>query len=220
MAFCIKCGTQVGDTDKFCGGCGAVQEHAAAGEGNSSSASEAPSGAAKAASGPKEWLNSLDNKWLKVSENDADIELYLRGLSWEKENQSRMLILNLTVPTVKNNIDLCLLNSSPKEVNSVKQAKEFYQNPNNYLAFGELKGGIDPAGADEHWKTARTALNRIQVAFSEFGLQPELFFIGAAIEKKMATEIWGMLENNQLANAANLTNEMQLTSIARWICNI
>lgn len=167
-----------------------------------------------------EWLNALDNKWLKVSDNDMDIELYLRGLSWGKENQSRMLILNLTVPAVKNNIDLCLLNASPKEIKPSKQAKEFYQNPNNYLAFGELKGGIDPAGADEHWKTAQSALTRIQTAFSKIRLNPELFFIGASIEKKMATEIWNMLENNQLANVANLTNEIQLNSIARWICNI
>ena len=75
MAFCIKCGTQVGDTDKFCGGCGAVQEHAAAGEGNSSSASEAPSGAAKAASGPKEWLNSLDPK-------TASMLCYIPVIGW------------------------------------------------------------------------------------------------------------------------------------------
>jgi hypothetical protein len=25
-------------------------------------------------------------------------------------------------------------------------------NRDNYLSIGELKGGIDPAGADEHWK--------------------------------------------------------------------
>lgn len=91
-----------------------------------------------------EWLHSLNNKWSVSAENDADIELYLRGLSWQKDEQCRTLIFNLTVPTVKNNIDLCLLDCSSKQINK-KQAKEIYRNPNVYLAFGELKGGIDPS---------------------------------------------------------------------------
>lgn len=166
-----------------------------------------------------EWLHSLNNQWATATENDADIELYLRGLSWQKDEQCRTLIFNLTVPIVRNNIDLCLLNCSSTQINK-KQAKEIYQNPNNYLAFGELKGGIDPAGADEHWKTARTALIRIHSAFATINLKSELFFVGAAIERKMATEIWTMLEDDSISNAANLTNELQLNSLARWLCNI
>jgi hypothetical protein len=34
------------------------------------------------------------------------------------------------------------------------------------IALGELKGGIDPGGADEHWKTAQAAFNRIRQAFT------------------------------------------------------
>ncbi len=166
-----------------------------------------------------EWLHSLNNQWAASTENDADIELYLRRLSWQKDEQYRTLIFNLTVPTVKNNIDLCLLKCSSTQINK-KQAKEIYQNPNIYLAFGELKGGVDPAGADEHWKTARTALIRIHSAFATINLKPELFFVGAAIERKMATEIWSMLEDDSLSNAANLTNELQLNSLARWLCNL
>lgn len=167
-----------------------------------------------------EWLHSLDNNWLKSSKDDSDIELHLRGLSWKKDEHFRTLVFNLTVPTVRNNIDLCLLNCSPRELENKKQAKEIYLNPPNFLAFGELKGGIDPAGADEHWKTARTALIRIETAFSKINLKPELFFVGAAIEKKMSTEIWNMLENKTLANAANLTKEFQLNSLAHWLCNL
>jgi hypothetical protein len=166
-----------------------------------------------------EWLNSLDGQWSKSTENDADIQLALRGLSWQKDGKCRTLIFNLTVPTVKNNIDLCLLDCAASQINK-KQAKEIYQNPNLYLAFGELKGGIDPAGADEHWKTARTALIRIQTSFATINLKPKLFFVGAAIERKMATEIWNMLENDSLENAANLTDETQLNSLARWLCNL
>jgi hypothetical protein len=166
-----------------------------------------------------QWLHSLNNQWSKAAEDDADIELYLRGLSWQKDNYCRTIIFNLTVPAVKNNIDLCLINCSSTQLDK-KQAKEIYQNPKNYLAFGELKGGIDPAGADEHWKTARTALLRIQSAFATINLKPKLFFIGAAIERKMATEIWSMLQDNSLSNVVNLTNEIQLNSLAHWLCNI
>jgi hypothetical protein len=166
-----------------------------------------------------QWLHSLNNQWSKAAEDDADIELYLRGLSWQKDNLCRTLIFNLTVPAVRNNIDLCLVNCSAAQLDK-KQAKEIYQNPHNYLAFGELKGGIDPAGADEHWKTARTALIRIHSAFAKIKLKPELFFVGAAIERKMATEIWTMLKDGSLSNAANLTNEIQLNSLARWLGNI
>ena len=47
-----------------------------------------------------------------------------------------------------------------------------------------------------------------------------MFFVGSAIERKMATEIWSMLEDNSLTNVANLTNELQLNSLVRWLCSI
>jgi Restriction endonuclease BsobI len=165
------------------------------------------------------WLNER-KKWAKSVESDENLEFSLRGLSWKNEKESRTLLFNLTVPTVKKNIDLCLLNCSSTDIQKNKQAKEFYKNPNNYLAFGELKGGIDPAGADEHWKTARTALDRIRTSFLKLNLRPDLFFIGAAIEKQMSDEMWSMLEHNSLSNAANLTDESQLNAIARWLCSI
>jgi hypothetical protein len=95
-----------------------------------------------------------------------------------------------------------------------------YQSPETYLALGELKGGIDPAGADEHWKTARTALERIRQAFENLGYSPMTFFVGAAIEPKMAGEIWAELEAGSLANAANLTDDRQLASLAGWLCAV
>ena len=88
------------------------------------------------------------------------------------------------------------------------------------MAVGELKGGIDPAGADEHWKTARTALERIREAFQQTGAAPATFFIGAAIERKMAEEIWRQLEAGVLDNAANLTNDTQVASLSRWLCTL
>ena len=85
---------------------------------------------------------------------------------------------------------------------------------------GENSGGIDPAGADEHWKTARTALARLQQAFARSGHAPQTFFIGAAIEKRVADEIWNQLEDGTLSNAANLTDNDQIIFISRWLCNL
>lgn len=165
-----------------------------------------------------QWLHSINKRWAQMTVDDVDIELNLRGLNWQQNDQNRTLIYNLSVPFMKNNVDLCLFNCSPKELTFT--AKVVYNSPELYVALGELKGGIDPAGADEHWKTARTALNRIQNAFSNYGLKPHTFFIGAAIEKKMASEIWHQLENGTLENAANLTDDNQIASVSRWLCNL
>lgn len=86
--------------------------------------------------------------------------------------------------------------------------------PDTILACGELKGGIDPAGADEHWKTAKAALERVELFYKNSNKQiPKLIFIGAAIEIVMANEICTMLENGKLFAAANLTNKVQLDAI-------
>jgi type II restriction enzyme len=163
---------------------------------------------------PYRWLHATNNTWTQMSDEDANIELHLRGLSWGKGRRQRTVIYNLTVPFVKNNVDLCLFNCNPEKL------RDHIRAPTAYLALGELKGGIDPAGADEHWKTARTALIRIRAVFAQDGLKPHTFFIGAAIAKKMAQEIWTDLETGTLENAANLTADDQMASIARWLCNL
>jgi hypothetical protein len=162
-----------------------------------------------------QWLHSVSRIWAPMPDEDPDIELYLRGLWWRKGNKDRTLLFNFTVPLVKNNIDLCVLDCSPDHLSPA-----VYSSPKSYVALGELKGGIDPAEADEHWKTARTALSRIQQAFGAHGAKPHLFFIGAAIEKKMSVEIWDQLKQGALENAANLTAEKQLVSVSQWLCNL
>jgi type II restriction enzyme len=161
------------------------------------------------------WLHSETCTWAMAPQEDADVELYLRGLTWKNGSTCRTLLYNLTVPLVKNNVDLCLFDCSQEEIGKV-----IYTSANAYVALGELKGGIDPAGADEHWKTARTALNRIQAAFAAKRVRPRTFFIGAAIEAKMASEIWELLKNGTLDNAANLTEDDQIASITRWLCSL
>ncbi len=162
-----------------------------------------------------QWLRSGTNTWAELPKDDADVELSLRGLCWDTGKGPRTLLYNITVPFFRNNVDLLLFDCS-----AVDLTREVIETPSAYIALGELKGGIDPAGADEHWKTARTALNRIREAFSERELKPHTFFIGAAIATKMGKEIWEMLKRGRLENAANLTDEDQLTSVSKWLCTL
>ena len=85
---------------------------------------------------------------------------------------------------------------------------------------GELKGGIDPAGADEHWKTANTALERIRTGFVSVGVDIKTSFVGAAIENAMSIEIYEQLKRGVLSNAANLTDNNQLTEYCKWLLNL
>jgi len=161
-----------------------------------------------------DWLSTKSNTWIHGTEDDPDIELDANGLSWSNGHQNRTIRYNLTVPFLKKNVDLCLFNCR------YQAFSVGYRNPAFYVALGELKGGIDPAGADEHWKTARTSLSRIKLAFESNGFSPHLFFVGAAIENSMAEEIWNQLEEGTLSNAANLTDANQVASLCRWLCNL
>ncbi len=163
------------------------------------------------------WLDSRAKKWIEKTDDDSDIELHLKGLNWSFKNKHRTLVYNLTIPLTRKNVDLCLFSCRPTEMILGKNENSTHYKPEKYIALGELKGGIDPAGADEHWKTANTALERIRTAFAQESLSPYTFFIGAAIEKSMAVEIFEQLENKTLSNAANLTKEEQLISICKWL---
>ncbi|MEP6518991.1 type II restriction endonuclease [Microcoleus vaginatus] len=167
------------------------------------------------------WQHSKTKKWISMTNDDTEIELSLRGISWESELGNRTLIYNLTVPLVRSNVDLCLFNLAPTElVASQSSAIDPSMVAPYVIALGELKGGIDPAGADEHWKTAQAALNRIREAFFRVGHSPLTFFVGSAVATRMAGEIWHQLENGTLTNAANLNEENQVASICRWLCNL
>jgi len=164
---------------------------------------------------PYYWLHKASDLWTSMPDDDSDIEQSVRGISWTSAAGERTLVYNLTVPLFKNNVDLCLFGCNPGEY-----CKALINAPDRYIALGELKGGIDPAGADEHWKTARTAITRIRSAFATKGLSPHVFFIGAAIEARMSVEIWDLLVNGTIENAANLTNEDHIASVTRWLCSL
>jgi hypothetical protein len=164
-----------------------------------------------------QWLDNKSKKWEENLSNDFAIEEKLKALLWKTpRGKSRILSFNLNIPIVKNNIDICLFNADIKTYNNGK----IVNTPNKILMLGELKGGIDPAGADEHWKTGNTALNRIRSSFEKNNLQILTSFIAAAIEKKMAMEIFEQLKNKTLSCAANLTIDAQVVHYCKWLMEI
>lgn len=165
-----------------------------------------------------QWKDADTNAWLARPKDDTGIEKRIKGFSWSKNNSPRLLIMNITVPLIKKNVDLSILQGTIDDLQSSEQS--LIHDNRKYIALGELKGGIDPAGADEHWKTANSALNRIRTGFAKKKLIPQTFFVGAAIENSMASEIFKQLQNGTLNNAANLTNDEQLTAVCDWIVNL
>lgn len=165
------------------------------------------------------WMDNDSYKWHLKPSNDADLEKKIKALYWESSSVPRIMVLNVNVPIVQKNIDISILEGGYEEltIKGMGSKTSVHRENNKYIALGELKGGIDPAGADEHWKTANTALGRIRSSFKRIKMNPETFFIGASIENSMADEIFGQLKKKVLDNAANLTEDEQLTFVCDWI---
>lgn len=164
------------------------------------------------------WRDSKTDKWLNGDVHTVDIETSANAISWRIGKQYRVLIFNIVVPIVKKNVDVSLLNCDENNIELGTKAAYFY--PEKYIALGELKGGIDPAGADEHWKTANSALERIKKSFAKKKLRPYTFFVGAAIEKAMADEIFYQLQHGKLSCAGNLTIDEHLVEVCGWLINL
>lgn len=70
----------------------------------------------------------------------------------------------------------------------------------------EVKGGADPAGSDEHWKTATKALDRVLDAAEETGRpKPKLSFIATIIVDRVALEAQKWIDDGKLVSVYNLT---------------
>ena len=163
------------------------------------------------------WLNNQTRKWEEKPINDFSIEEQLKALSWKNaKRENRTLAFNLNIPIVKNNIDICLFASDIEKYDNGK----IVNTPNKILMLGELKGGIDPAGADEHWKTGNTALNRIRESFAKHNLKIDTSFVAASIERKMASEIFVQLQSKTLSKAANMTVDVQLVNYCDWLLKL
>lgn len=158
----------------------------------------------------------LASALLKELDGSADLEVKrspatekIQRISW----RGRRLLFDVKPKLIGKSVDVILL-AGREGVSEITLLEE----PASYLACGELKGGIDPAGADEHWKTANSALNRIRKVLKR--ACPPLFFIGAAIEPQMAKEIFGELQKENLAHAANLTVDAQVHDLASWLVSL
>ena len=161
---------------------------------------------------------STDSKhWTNVDKNAVGAEVNVKALHWININGERILVFNAKIPTVNKNIDICLFSSTIDEYDRGRIVRR----DERAIMFGELKGGIDPAGADEHWKTGNSALNRIRSRFADAGY-PKMMtsFVGAAIEYSMAEEIYSQLNDGILTNASNLTNNNQLIEYCNWLIEL
>ena len=163
------------------------------------------------------WMDFKTKQWFNNKKSALVAGHRIRAIFWDNDKPKNLLI-NFTIPFVKKNIDFTIIEHSKKIDYTLKT--EILSNPDIYIALGELKGGYDPAGADEHWKTANSALDRIRIAFSKLSHTPQTFFIGTAIEKSMAIEIFDQLNSNKISRAVNLTNDNQLTDICLWIISL
>lgn len=163
------------------------------------------------------YYNKTSKTWLTEKNYSIDQVPDIRSIQWTlKTKEKRQLIYNLTVPIVKKNIDLVVLNCHINELTG-EEFKNIIKNANNYEIIGELKGGIDPAGADEHWKTASTALSRIRENFKKHNINIPIVFIGASIESSMSKEIFNHYSSGEITNCANLTVDNQFISLCNWL---
>ena len=160
-------------------------------------------------------LKRKERTWKTLSYEEAfDIAEDIKAITWKNGSKARVLLLNATIPSVRNNVDISLFNGDENAYNNGK----IVNHDQLAIMFGELKGGIDPAGADEHWKTGNTALERIRAAFEGYKIKTS--FIAASIESKMASEIFAQLQSKTLAKAANITIDEQLTEYCQWLISL
>ena len=76
----------------------------------------------------------------------------------------------------------------------------------DFVWAAEVKGGADPAGSDEHWKTATQALNRILTASQATGRSsPALAFIATILVERVALEAQKWIDEGKLTASYNLT---------------
>lgn len=183
-----------------------------------------------------QWLHRGHTRW--QAGNTLWDCMVVKALAWTVEGRPRILVFDFLAPFItseydvvaaqangdsrpaSHNVAICLLHSTPEQYRSKAKRPMVVRDAEFYVALGELKGGIDPAGADEHWKTANAHLSRIRRSFDALESTPQLFFVGNAIEASMAGEIWNQLENGGLSNAANLTVDRQAVSLVSWLCNL
>lgn len=160
-------------------------------------------------------FHQKNGKWLPSGLYNFSAAEEIHAIQWTLGGYDRTLVYNLTVPGIggrNKNVDIVVLNLLAEDI-SARALKDIMADSKTLHLMGELKGGIDPAGGDEHWKTARGALERIREAYKK----AYVIYAGAAIEKSMSKEIFTQLQTGQLDYAANITNADQLAALCAWV---
>ena len=84
----------------------------------------------------------------------------------------------------------------------------------------EVKGGADPAGSDEHWKTATQALGRVLEAAEKTGRpKPKLSFIATILVDRVAIEAQDWIDKGKLVSVYNLTKISESAAELRKFLN-
>ncbi|MBN1148631.1 MAG: hypothetical protein JXA78_15335 [Anaerolineales bacterium] len=98
---------------------------------------------------------------------------------------------------------------SEKESKSYKIGPDFHSTTDGsdtMIWVAELKGGADPAGSDEHWKTATQALGRVIEASARAGkIKPKLSFMATILVERVASEAQQWVNEGKLTSVYNLT---------------
>ena len=152
--------------------------------------------------------------------NDAEKLPEAKSIAESKKVQkiewhNRLLLFDKKPGLVRKNVDMILLDASSRRGERILLTERAC-----YLACGELKGGIDPAGADEHWKTARAALDRVAAVLLPNSGSPPSSSSARPSKTSMAEEIFDWLQGGKLAHAANLTVQRQVDDLASWLANL
>lgn len=134
----------------------------------------------------------------------------VKSVSWA----GRCLLFNFT-PFTERNLDILLVAADgDAEARTLARA-----GASSWLAFGELKSGVDAAGADERWKTASGMIYRTRRKLRGYASVP-IFFAARTIQRIMAKEIRADLKSSKLACAANMTKPDQRTDLADWLTGL
>jgi hypothetical protein len=158
------------------------------------------------------FINYIENYF---KNNNINYDIISKNNNIQKIYTDKLVILFNKKPNfIGKSVDFMVLKKYEDGSYDIEDHKQ-------YISAGELKSGIDPAGADEHWKTASTALKRIHLSFIKKGINsPNIYFIGGAISRHMASEIINNIENDKLKFAANLNYESQMKEMIQYLLNI
>jgi hypothetical protein len=139
---------------------------------------------------------------------DLDLASLLASLEKQRVKYKELRFTNGLSLLLDRQIKWTALSEDGNQI-SKKFGVDFHSTEDNSESMkwaAELKGGADPAGSDEHWKTATEALNRIIEASKETGrATPDLSFIATIFVERVAKAAQKWIDEGKLKSAYNLT---------------